>query len=82
MKTKDPLTAIGFALFAAIASPAGALEILPRPEPPFGGKIGLITKDSAAISAHAADALPPWNEVPAKQAIDEVKRVLTLHAHN
>ena len=33
-------------------------------------------------SAHAADALPSWNEVPAKQAIDEVKRVLTLHAHN
>ena len=30
MKTKDTLTAIGFALFAAIASPAGALEILPR----------------------------------------------------
>jgi arylsulfatase len=47
MKTKHILTALSLALFAAIASPAGAQDVLPRPEQPFGGKIGRITKDSA-----------------------------------
>ncbi|NQX02781.1 sulfatase-like hydrolase/transferase [bacterium] len=46
MKTKHILAVLSLALFAAIASPAGAQEILPRPEQPFGGKIGRITKDS------------------------------------
>ena len=46
MKTKRILTSLSLALFAAIASTVGAQEILPRPEQPFGGKIGRITKDS------------------------------------
>ncbi len=33
-------------LGAAFASPAGAQEVLPRPEQPFGGKIGRKAKDS------------------------------------
>ena len=45
-KDGQTITAISLALFAAIASPARAQEILPRPEQPFGGKIGRITKDS------------------------------------
>ena len=46
MKTKHIISSLSLVLFAAIAQPAGAQEILPRPEQPFGGKIGRITKDS------------------------------------
>ena len=35
------IAAISLALGAAIALPAGAQEVLPRPEQPFGGKLGL-----------------------------------------
>jgi arylsulfatase A-like enzyme len=40
------IAAISLALGAAIALPAGAQEVLPRPEQPFGGKIGRTTKES------------------------------------
>src|SRR4030081_3383916 len=46
MKTKTILAALGFALGAAIALPAGAQEVLPRPEQPFKGHIGRTVKDS------------------------------------
>jgi hypothetical protein len=46
MNTKTILTALSLALGAVIALPAGAQEVLPRPEQPFGGKIGRTTKDS------------------------------------
>jgi len=46
MKTKTILTALSLALGAAIALPAGAQEVLPRPEQPFGGRIGLTAVDS------------------------------------
>ena len=46
MKTKHIIISLSLVLFATIAQPAGAQEILPRPEQPFGGKIGRITKDS------------------------------------
>jgi len=41
MKTKTILATLSLALGAAIALPAGAQEVLPRPEQPFGGKLGL-----------------------------------------
>ncbi len=39
---------IAFGLLAAIAlaTSAGAQEVLPRPDPPFGGRIGVTTQDS------------------------------------
>ena len=46
MKTKTILAALSLALGAAIALPVGAQEVLPRPEQPFGGKIGRTPKDS------------------------------------
>ena len=48
MKAKKKQTCIVAlaALGAAFASPAGAQEVLPRPEPPFAGKIGRIATES------------------------------------
>lgn len=46
MKTNLTITALSLALGAVFASTIGAQEVLPRPEQPFGGKIGRITKDS------------------------------------
>jgi arylsulfatase len=40
------LTALSLSLGAVIALPAGAQEVLPRPEQPFGGKAGRTMKDS------------------------------------
>ena len=40
------ITAIGLALGAAIALAATAQDVLPRPEQPFGGKIGRTVKES------------------------------------
>ncbi len=40
------IVAVGLALGAAIALPAGAQEVLPRPEQPFKGHVGRTTKDS------------------------------------
>src|SRR3990172_11990379 len=40
------LAVLSLALGAAIALPAGAQEVLPRPEQPFKGNIGRTTKDS------------------------------------
>ena len=46
MKTKTILAVLSLALGAAIALPAGAQEVLPRPEQPFKGKMGRTSKDS------------------------------------
>jgi arylsulfatase len=46
MKTKTTLTALSLALGAAFTLPARAQEVLPRPEQPFGGRIGLTSQDS------------------------------------
>jgi len=46
MKTKTILAVLSLALGAAIALPAGAQEVLPKPEQPFKGHIGRTTKDS------------------------------------
>jgi arylsulfatase len=48
MKTKNKQTLLAAALVCAVAMalPAGAQEVLPRPEQPFGGKIGRTTKES------------------------------------
>ena len=46
MKTKARLDVLSLALGAALALPAGAQDVLPRPEQPFGGKIGRTAKES------------------------------------
>jgi arylsulfatase len=46
VKTKTILAALSLALGAAIALPAGAQEVLPRPEQPFKGKIGRTAAES------------------------------------
>ena len=46
MRTRSILTVLSLALGAVCALPAGAQEVLPRPEQPFGGKIGRTTKES------------------------------------
>ena len=56
MKTKHAITALSLALGAVLALTVGAQEILPRPEPPFGGKIGRITKDSVKDFPKAVEA--------------------------
>ncbi|MBI5315234.1 MAG: arylsulfatase [Nitrospirae bacterium] len=46
MKTKTMLAVLSLVLVAAIVLPAGAQEVLPRPEQPFKGEVGRTTKDS------------------------------------
>jgi arylsulfatase A-like enzyme len=46
MKTKTTLVVLSLALGAVVALPAGAQEVLPRPEPKFNGTIGQTYKDS------------------------------------
>ena len=46
MKPKTILAVLSFALCVVFVSTAGAQEVLPRPEQPFGGKIGRTTKES------------------------------------
>ncbi len=46
IKQHTLLAIFSIALGAALALPAGAQEVLPRPEQPFGGKIGRTSKDS------------------------------------
>ncbi len=46
MKTKTILSAFSLVLSTVFALPAGAQEVLPRPEQPFGGRIGLTAADS------------------------------------
>jgi len=46
MNLKARLIVLSLALSAMLASTLGAQEILPRPEQPFGGKIGRTTKES------------------------------------
>ncbi len=46
MKTKHIASLLSLVLGAAIAFPAGAQEVLPRPEQPFGGKLGRTSKES------------------------------------
>src|ERR1039457_494856 len=46
MKTKTILATLSLALGAVISLPAGAQEVLPRPDQPFGGKIGRTPKES------------------------------------
>ncbi len=46
MRIETMLAALSLALGAAIALPAGAQEVLPRPEQPFEGQVGRTTKDS------------------------------------
>jgi len=47
---------LGLAVEVAVTPVAGAQEILPRPETPFGGKIGRITKDSVKDFPKAVEA--------------------------
>src|SRR5260221_11627167 len=44
--TRKVIDLLSLALGAAILLPAGAQEVLPRPEQPFGGRIGLTAQDS------------------------------------
>ena len=46
MKTKTILAVFSLALGAAIALPAGAQEVLPKPEQPYKGKIGRTAAES------------------------------------
>jgi arylsulfatase A-like enzyme len=46
MKRKGLGVSLGFALLILCTVPAGAQEVLPRPEPPFKGHIGRTAKDS------------------------------------
>jgi arylsulfatase A-like enzyme len=46
MKTRTILAVLSLALGAAIALPAGAQEVLPKPPQPFKGKIGRTAADS------------------------------------
>src|SRR5712692_6473906 len=45
-RTRTVLAALGVVLTAVVAPLAGAQDVLPRPEQPFGGKIGRTTKES------------------------------------
>jgi arylsulfatase A-like enzyme len=45
-RRQDLIAVLSLALAAAIALPAAAQEVLPRPEQPFRGKIGRTTQDS------------------------------------
>ena len=46
MKTKTILTVLSLALFAVITLPAGAQEVLPKPDQPYKGKIGRTAAES------------------------------------
>ena len=46
MKTKTILAVFSLALGAAIALPAGAQEVLPKPEQPYKGKIARTAAES------------------------------------
>ena len=46
MKTRTTLAVLSLALGTAIALPAGAQEVLPKPEQPFKGKMGRTSKES------------------------------------
>src|SRR5262245_31078402 len=46
MKTASIFAVLNFVLGAAAALPLGAQEILPRPQPPFKGKIAPTAKES------------------------------------
>jgi arylsulfatase len=46
MNKRTIITALGVALGSVVAPWAGAQDVLPRPEQPFGGKIGRTTKES------------------------------------
>jgi len=46
MKGHGLLSTICVVLFATFVHPAGAQDILPKPEPPFKGKIGRTVKES------------------------------------
>jgi arylsulfatase len=56
MKTTTLFAMLGLAVEVALTSVVGAQEILPRPETPFGGKIGRITKDSVKDFPKAVEA--------------------------
>jgi len=56
MKTNSILAALSLALGAAFTLPAGAQEVLPRPEQPFGGRIGLTAQDSIQDFPKAVEA--------------------------
>jgi arylsulfatase A-like enzyme len=56
MKARTILTSLGLALIAAYASTAAAQGVLPRPEPPFKGKIGKTYKDSTPDKIPVIDA--------------------------
>ena len=57
MKTKTILAALSLVLGAAIALPARAQEVLPKPEQPFGGKIGRTAKESTPDFPKGVEAL-------------------------
>ncbi len=56
MKFRIMLVVLSLAIGFAIELQAGAQEVLPRPEQPFGGKIGRITKDSVKDFPKAVEA--------------------------
>ena len=57
MKTKTMLAVLILALATAYALPARAQQVLPRPEQPFGGKIGRTTKESTPDFPKGVEAL-------------------------
>ena len=63
MKITTAFALLGLALFAVVASTASAQGVLPRPEPPFQGKIGRTYKDSTPdkIPVIQAPAGPPMS---------------------
>ena len=70
---------IAFGLSVRFASAAGAQDVLPRPEQPFGGRIGITAQDSVKfrftdtigkVVVHLGDeALTPQE----KRELDEIR---------
>jgi hypothetical protein len=56
MKPKFILTVLTLVLCAVFVLTAEAQEVLPRPEQPFGGKIGRTTKESVKDFPKAVEA--------------------------
>ena len=66
--TKALFTAISLALCTALVPTALAQEVLPRPDQPFGGKIGRTTKESVKVFP---------KEVQAPQGAPDILLIMT-----
>lgn len=77
---KTILAVLSLARFAALALPVGAQEVLPRPEQPFGGKLGRATKDFPKMVETPKGTLAKINLKPANLATREEQKLKEAHA--